>query len=310
MSAANANFDAVMPLFTVTVGSEAATAGNVGAAVARVFLDLSAVGSSSVEEVTGVGLHLMVDTSPSVSAADNIEFVGGVVQTVRSLLRETTLGGNANKIEIVLLAETVGGATSGVNAVCGTEGLGLRAASGGTTLPDMVSTSLGPDVVVFLALAGVTSASLSDDERCGFVSDRYFPAEAVPGSFAFGGSGCLVGEFPSVGSPSVPSDFYPYLFRQGSVVDASLPTQDVNVDYEAWSDLYLAVSLPSSSLVVSGPPVSAASEVGGIVACAQTTNSTLGDDLERELCGGCVRRFARDSERACREHRVVPSCSC
>ena len=64
------------------------------------------------------------------------------------------------------------------------------------------------------------------------------------------------------------------MFRQGSVSGGSLPTQDVNGDYEAWSELYVAVSLPSSSLVVSGPPVSAASEVGSIVACAQTTNST------------------------------------
>ena len=276
VSVANDNFEHVMPVFTVTVGSEAATAGNVGAAVARVFLDLSAAGSTDVEDVTGVALHVMVDTSTSVSAADNIEFVGGIVQTVRSLLRETVDGGNDDKIEIVVVAETVGGATSGVNAVCGTGGRGLRAASGGTTLPDMVSTSFGPDVVVFLALAGVTSTSLSDAERCGFVSGRYFPAEAVPGSFDNGGSDCEVGDFPSVGSPTVPSDFYPYAFAQGSVADDSLPTQDVNGDYEAWSDLYFAVSLPSSSLVVSGPPVSAASEVGGIVACAQTTSSALG----------------------------------
>ena len=39
--------------------------------------------------------------------------------------------------------------------------------------------------MVFLTLAGVTSTSLSDDEQCGFVSDNYFPAEAVPANFDF-----------------------------------------------------------------------------------------------------------------------------
>ena len=51
------------------------------------------LGRTDFEGVTGVALHVMVDTSPSVSAADNIEFVGGMVQTVRSLLRVTTGGG-------------------------------------------------------------------------------------------------------------------------------------------------------------------------------------------------------------------------
>ena len=129
------------------------------------------------------------------------------------------MAGSDDDIEIVVVAETVGGATSGVNAVCGTEGRGLRAASGGTTLPDMLSTSTVSNVVVFLALAGVTSTSLSDAERCGFVSGRYFPGEAVPVNFDNGGSGCEVGDFPSVGSPTVPSDFYPYAFAQGSVAD-------------------------------------------------------------------------------------------